>query len=314
MNRSTLAGALALALLLPSVSLAQEGKPPAGKGEKPGAKDPHALPPGHPGVPHGAVPPGHPPFPAGVSPHDPVAMLKALGATPEQIQKVLEIHHQGMLRSVDLHAAIKKADLQLEFLHQKPDASAKEFMDAIDASSSAKANLMKAHVSLAFEVKAAVGDEMFAKLKKHLPLLHGGQGHPGMGGMDPHMGMGMGMNPHMGMGQNPHMGMGQNPHRGMGMKNPHGGMAKGGHAACKACVAGMCKACKLGKCPTCNGGCSSCDGQGCADCDEGHGARGRGRADRGRGFMGMLRKLRERMRGNRGDRGNRGRGRRSREY
>lgn len=181
MHRPTFACALALAFALPTASLAQDRKPaPQGKAKP-------ELPAGHPTLPPGAVPPGHPPFPAGVSPHDPVAMLKALGATPEQTQKVLELHHTGMLRAIDLKAAIQKAELQLKFVHQKPDATAKEFMDAIDAAAAAKANLMKAHVSLSFELKAAVGDELFKKLKNHLPLLHGGQAHPGMDGAHPGM-------------------------------------------------------------------------------------------------------------------------------
>lgn len=195
-----LAVALA-ALLIPTAVVAQDKDKDKGQD-----KAPHSMPHGHPPVPHGALPPGHPPFPEGVNPHDPKAMLKSLGATDQQVEQVLEIHRKGMLQAVDLKAAAQKAHMQLKFLHENPEATEAEFLAGIDAVHNAQAAIMKAHVRLTFQIKKAVGPEVFAKIRNHLPLMHGGDPHPGMGmgghgGIGGHGGVGHGgMRGHPGMG------------------------------------------------------------------------------------------------------------------
>ena len=211
-----LAVALA-ALLIPTAAVAQDKDKDKDKGQD---KAPHTMPHGHPPVPHGALPPGHPPFPEGVNPHDPKAMLKSLGATDQQVEQVLEIHRKGMLQAVDLKAAAQKAHMQLKFLHENPEATEAEFLAGIDAVHNAQAAIMKAHVRLTFQIKKAVGPEVFAKIRKHLPLMHGGNPHPGMG-----MGGPGGMGGHPGMGGHGGGHGGTRGHPGMGGHGGgHGGM------------------------------------------------------------------------------------------
>jgi hypothetical protein len=185
MKATGLLGALALAVFVAggmraiAESNGPQGMDPRGD---PGmfGNGPHGgrggQPPGMTGGCHGPI--GRPPM--GLD----LERAKQAGATEAQIQTLADFQLEQQVRRIDLQAAADKADLRLGSLMRAKNTDEKTILQAVDALSTARAELFKLDISAMLKEKQVLGDAVMKKLHEMAPpppRLHGLPGPRGWG-------------------------------------------------------------------------------------------------------------------------------------
>jgi Spy/CpxP family protein refolding chaperone len=127
-------------------------------------------------------------------------VVKDLNLSPEQMQKVQSTVHDSRSRLIDLHAAVQKAELDVEDAFNAENFDLKRASDAVDRLSAARAETGKSLAQLSLNLRAVLTTEQWKELQKRRPGMMRGMGPGNMRpGMQPGAPMGRGMRTGPGM-------------------------------------------------------------------------------------------------------------------
>ncbi len=125
-------------------------------------------------------------------------VVKDLNLSPEQLQKVQSTVHDSRSKLIDLHAAVQKAELDVEDAFNADNFDLKRASEAVDRLSAARAEAGRSLAQLSVHLRAVLSTEQWRELQKRRPGLMQGMGpgnmRPGMPPGGP-MGRGMRMGP-----------------------------------------------------------------------------------------------------------------------
>ncbi len=143
----------------------------------------------HPGGPAMVVPPGRWWKNAEV--------VKTVGLSDEQVQKIEKVFGENRLKLVDVHANLQKEEMKLEPLLEADNLDEAAVLAAIDRITAARATLEKANAQMGFAIRRVLTPEQWKKLRTLPPPRHRFPGpmpgpgerphqrpHPGPGGPD----------------------------------------------------------------------------------------------------------------------------------
>ena len=102
--------------------------------------------------------------------------MRTAGASEQQIQAIDDLVFTQESKRIELRAAADKAALSLDHLMKAQHPDEKGLMQAIDALTQARGEMLKADVELRIKVDQALGEEVVRKLRAA-----GSAGHPGHG-------------------------------------------------------------------------------------------------------------------------------------
>jgi len=91
--------------------------------------------------------------------------LKEWGADQKMIDELHGLERKYEDESIDLNAALERAELDLERLHEDRNVSEASLHSAIDRYFAAKADLLKLHATAAVEARETMGEELFEKIR-----------------------------------------------------------------------------------------------------------------------------------------------------
>jgi Spy/CpxP family protein refolding chaperone len=134
-------------------------------------------------------------------------VVKDLNLSTEQLQKVQSTVHDSRSKLIDLHAAVEKAELDVEDVFNAENFDRRRASEAVDRLAAARAETGKSLAHLSLNLRAVLTTEQWRELQKRRPgLMRGmGPGNMGPGNMRP------GMNPGGPMGRGGmHSGRGPN--------------------------------------------------------------------------------------------------------
>lgn len=98
-----------------------------------------------------------------------IERVKKAGASEQQIQTLAEFEFEQQSKSIDLRAAMEKADLNLRHLMESKNADEKAVMKAVDAVNQAKGDLFKLDVASMLKAKQVLGADILQKLREFGP-------------------------------------------------------------------------------------------------------------------------------------------------
>ncbi len=123
-------------------------------------------------------------------------VVKDLNLSPEQLQKVQSTVHDSRSRLIDLHAAVQKAELDVEDAFNADSFDLKRASEAVDRLSAARAEAGRSLAQLSVHLRAVLTADQWRELQKRRPGLMRGMGPGNMRpGMQPGGPMGRGMRP-----------------------------------------------------------------------------------------------------------------------
>ena len=137
-------------------------------------------------------------------------VVKDLNLSKEQLQKVQSTVHDSRGKLIDLHAAVQKAELDVEDAFNADTFDMKRATEAVDHLAAARAETGKALAHLSLNLRGVLTTEQWRELQKRRPGM--------MRGMGP-----MNMRP----GMRPGGPMGQGGMQGRGMMRQRRGMNQG---------------------------------------------------------------------------------------
>jgi Spy/CpxP family protein refolding chaperone len=108
-------------------------------------------------------------------------VVKDLNLSPEQLQKVQTTVHDSRSKLIDLHAAVQKAELDVDDAFNAESFDVRRATEAVDRLSAARAETGKALAQLSVHLRAVLTTEQWKELQKRRPGLMRGGMRPGMG-------------------------------------------------------------------------------------------------------------------------------------
>ncbi len=96
-------------------------------------------------------------------------VVKKLGLTDDQVQRIEKIFQEHRLRLVDLRANLEKAELGLEPLIQSDNPDENAVMAQIDKVTSQRAELEKANAHMLFAIRRVLSAEQWKELQSMKP-------------------------------------------------------------------------------------------------------------------------------------------------
>ncbi len=157
---------LIASVLLCGVALAQPPRGAPGMHGGPGCDEPHRK--------FGPMMDGriHPLLPPGRWWKD-AEIVKTIGLSDSQIQKIEQIFQDSRLNLVDIHASLQKEEIKLDPLLEADNPDEGAVLSAIDRITAARASLEKANAQMAFAVRRVLTPEQWKTLRS----LHPARGH-----------------------------------------------------------------------------------------------------------------------------------------
>ncbi len=152
-------------LLLCGVALAQPPQGAPGMHDGPGFDGPQRKF----GLPEGGM---HPLLPPGRWWKD-AEIVKSLGLSDVQVQKIEQIFQDSRLKLVDIHANLQKEEIKLQPLLEADNPDESAVMSAIDRITASRASLEKANAQMAFAIRRVLTPEQWKKLRS----MHPSRGH-----------------------------------------------------------------------------------------------------------------------------------------
>ena len=107
-------------------------------------------------------------------------VVKDLNLSPEQLQKVQSTVHDSRARLIDLHAAVQKAELDVDDAFNAENFDVRRATEAVDKLSAARAETTKSLALLSVHLRAVLTTEQWKELQKRRPGLMRGGMRPGM--------------------------------------------------------------------------------------------------------------------------------------
>ncbi len=107
-------------------------------------------------------------------------IVKTLGLSDSQVQKIEQIFQDSRLKLVDIHANLEKEEIKLEPLLEAENPDEGAVMNSIDRIAAARASLEKANAQMAFSIRRVLTPEQWKKLRslrptwRHFPPPEGG--------------------------------------------------------------------------------------------------------------------------------------------
>ncbi len=92
-------------------------------------------------------------------------IVKSVGLSDAQVQKIETIFLDSRLKLVDAHAALEKEELQLEPLLEGDTPDEAAVLGAIDRITAARANVEKSNAQMAFAIRRVLTPEQWKKLR-----------------------------------------------------------------------------------------------------------------------------------------------------
>jgi len=142
-------------LLTTMAAMAQPQPPqrtPDGRGPRPGARFEPRRDGMHPLLPHGRW-------------WKNAEVVKSVGLSDAQVQKIETIFLDSRLKLVDAHAALEKEELQLEPLLEGDTPDEAAVLGAIDRITAARATVEKSNAQMAFAIRRVLTPEQWKKLR-----------------------------------------------------------------------------------------------------------------------------------------------------
>ena len=100
-------------------------------------------------------------------------VVKQVGLSDVQVQKIENIFLDSRLKLVDAHAALQKEELQLEPLLEADAPDEAAVLAAIDRITAARAVVEKSNAQMAFAIRRVLTPEQWKKLRALRPEHHG---------------------------------------------------------------------------------------------------------------------------------------------
>jgi len=123
-------------------------------------------------------------------------VVKDLNLSPEQLQKVQSTVHDSRSKLIDQHAAVQKAELDVEDAFNAESFDRKRATEAVDRLAEARAAVGKSLAQLSVDLRSVLTVEQWKELQKRRPGLMRGMGpRNGRPGMPPGGMMGRGVRP-----------------------------------------------------------------------------------------------------------------------
>jgi Spy/CpxP family protein refolding chaperone len=92
-------------------------------------------------------------------------VVKAVGLSDGQVQKIEQVFHDSRLKLVDVHANLEKEELKLEPLLEAETPDEGAVLAAIDRITAAHASVEKANAQMAFAIRRVLSPEQWKKLR-----------------------------------------------------------------------------------------------------------------------------------------------------
>ena len=105
------------------------------------------------------------------------ALMKKVGVSDEQIQRIEKIFQDHRLELIDLHAALEKQEVILEPLVEADQPEEAQVIAQIDRVAQARANLEKSDAQMLFAIRRVLSVDQWKKLRE-LPGVVPFQGGP----------------------------------------------------------------------------------------------------------------------------------------
>lgn len=107
-------------------------------------------------------------------------VVKDLNLSKEQMQKVQSTVHDSRGRLIDLHAAVQKAELDVEDAFNADPFDMRKATEAVDRLAAARAETGKSLAQLSLNLRAVLTAEQWRELQRRRPGLMGGNGRMNM--------------------------------------------------------------------------------------------------------------------------------------
>ncbi|PSH04700.1 MAG: hypothetical protein CXZ00_04795 [Acidobacteria bacterium] len=96
-------------------------------------------------------------------------VVKNIGLTDSQVQKIEQIFQENRPKLIDLHANLQKEEIKLEPLLEAENPDENAVMSTIDRIASARATLEKANAQMAFAMRRVLTPDQWKKLLAMYP-------------------------------------------------------------------------------------------------------------------------------------------------
>jgi Spy/CpxP family protein refolding chaperone len=96
-------------------------------------------------------------------------IVKNIGLSDSQVQKIEQIFQENRLKLVDIHANLQKEEIKLEPMLEADNPDESAVMASIDRIASARATLEKANAQMAFAIRRVLTPEQWKKLREMRP-------------------------------------------------------------------------------------------------------------------------------------------------
>lgn len=96
-------------------------------------------------------------------------IVKTIGLSDGQVQKIEQIFQDSRMKLVDIHANLAKEEIKLEPLLEADNPDESAVLSAIDRITAARASLEKANAQMAFAIRRVLTPEQWKKLRSLHP-------------------------------------------------------------------------------------------------------------------------------------------------